>query len=340
MFKPNYAYTSGLIRALEPKLLDRTDLERMIDAKNVDEAFKVFNDTDYADNLLDVKAEEFEKALDDDLQQTRDLFGQIIDDHDLLKLLFLEYDFHNIKTLFKAKFLDKDLSHLLFTLGTQNLEILKKYILKPAKEVMSDFQLEGKLDQPIKKNIDQALKKFASAPQPHEMDAFLDKKYFELLKDLSQKLNNKFIQDLVSFQIDLANLKIFLRAGKMQKDKANVQEQLIAGGRLILKELLSYYDQNLEDCFKFFAKHYSDKRVWQALENYLKDEKLWLLEKKLEDIKLDFLRKSKYVSYGPEIPISFFYAKKNANSNVRSIMKGKLNEIDKQETIKRLREIY
>lgn len=338
--RSQYTYATGLIRALEPKLLDRTDLERMIDAKNIEEAFKVFNDTDYADNLLDVQAEEFEKALDDDLQQTKDLFDKIVRGKDLLRFLFLEYDFHNIKTLFKARFLEKDLDELLFSLGTQNLEFLKKYILKQEKEVINNFELEGKLDSEIKEIIDQAMTEFNENPHPHRIDAFLDRKYFELLKDLANKLNNQFINELVNFQIDLANLKIFLRARKLEKGKTDIQDQFISGGHIILKELLAYYDQSLEDFFKFFAKHYNDKRVWQALEEYLKDEKLWLLEKNLEDAKLEHLRKAKYVSFGPEVAVSFFYAKKNANSNVRSIMKGKLNEINREETRKRLREVY
>ena len=53
--------------------MNPTDIERMIDAENPNAAFKVFNDTDYADNLLDVEATGFKKALDDDLNQAKDL---------------------------------------------------------------------------------------------------------------------------------------------------------------------------------------------------------------------------------------------------------------------------
>ena len=84
----NYAYISGLIKYREKKLLNPTDIERMVNAKNGEEAFRVFNDTDYADNLLDVSALEYQQALDDDLKQIKELFSKYLE-LALLKFLFL-----------------------------------------------------------------------------------------------------------------------------------------------------------------------------------------------------------------------------------------------------------
>ena len=68
----DYPYIFGLFKSLEGKLLNPNDIERMVDAKDAQTAFRVFNDTEYADNLLEVEPQEFKKALGDDLKQTRD----------------------------------------------------------------------------------------------------------------------------------------------------------------------------------------------------------------------------------------------------------------------------
>lgn len=340
MLKSNYAYATGLIRAMEPKLLDKTDLERMIDAKDVESAFKVLNDTDYADNLLDVAVEDFEMALNNDMEQTRNIFFRIISDQDLLKFLFSEYDFHNIKILIRAKLLERDFSEMLINLGVEDSNVLRGYIERGSREKINSFQLEGKLGKETKEIIDAALIKFACEPQPHQMDAFLDSKYFESLKLLAKKFNNKFIKALVSWQIDVANLKIFLRSRKLERPKEEVKDEFIAGGKIGQKELVNYYEQEMENYFKVFTRHYGDKRIKAAVEEFLKTAKLWLLEKELENAALEFLRKSRYLAFGPEVVVVFFYAKKNASSNVRIVMKSKINQINREEIRQRVREVY
>ena len=47
----NYAFATGKIRFLENKLPDKNDIERMIDAPDLESSFKALYDTDYADNL-------------------------------------------------------------------------------------------------------------------------------------------------------------------------------------------------------------------------------------------------------------------------------------------------
>lgn len=78
MFNEEYLFATGVIRSREAKLLDATDIERMVDAKTVEEALKVFNDTDYADELPDIeKPEDFNQGLLRDQKQARDLMEKL-----------------------------------------------------------------------------------------------------------------------------------------------------------------------------------------------------------------------------------------------------------------------
>ncbi|PIP16984.1 MAG: hypothetical protein COX44_02425 [Candidatus Portnoybacteria bacterium CG23_combo_of_CG06-09_8_20_14_all_37_13] len=99
-----YEYAIGLIRVLEKKILDQTDIARMASAENAEESFRVLNDTDYADNLLNLKPKEFEKALENDEKDLKKLLQKIIDNKCLLEFLFLKDDYLKLKLYLKSKF--------------------------------------------------------------------------------------------------------------------------------------------------------------------------------------------------------------------------------------------
>lgn len=330
MRSSNYAFATGKIRYLETKLLNLTDIERMIGAPSAEKAFKALYDTDYADNLSDVPVQEFEKAIREDLKQTKDLLIEIIPDKDFLKLLLLEYDFFNLKVIFKEKLFQKDLSHLLHNLGFFTTDDLKKIVFENKREEKS---------REIEEVINQANSIFNEKSEPYKIEFFFDKKYFLLLESLAKKLKNKFIINFVKLKINLINLRIFLRLKKIGLTVDFLKEVLIEGGEITIEDFVNLYDQDLpfilnklEKRFPFrFSKYFSE---------YSTDGKFWQLEKKLFEEELGYLKKSKYMAFGPEIVITYFYAKKSANKNARLIMSGKINQIDLLTIKERVRKTY
>lgn len=326
----SYAYIMGLFRSLESKLLNSNDIERMIDAPNIEAAFKVFNDTEYADNLLEVKPVEFKKALDDDHQQTRQLFGQILDDQKILQFLFVRYDFHNIKLAFKEKYSGKVLSNEASQIGLVNAASLNNYILNQAKVNLPDS---------LKKIIDQASLEFAKNNSPHYIDSFLDKAMFKLLGDLTTQINNSFITNFLKLQIDIANIKIFLRSKRLNKDVKWLAEELITGGQVSTKEFTTIFDQEDKEALNILCGYF-DNKFRKIVTAYLENNNLWELEMLFENYEMRYLKQTKEMSYGPEMTIAYYYAKKNALRNVRLIMTGKLNGVAPDELKARLRTIW
>ena len=69
-----YAYAVGRIRVLETRLLDKSKLERMVEAPTVDEALKVLAETDYANMVAELDSVyEFEKILQEEIRRTYQL---------------------------------------------------------------------------------------------------------------------------------------------------------------------------------------------------------------------------------------------------------------------------
>ncbi|MBU0670740.1 MAG: V-type ATPase subunit [Patescibacteria group bacterium] len=318
----SYTFAAGQVRSLENRLLNKTDIERMVDAPDIEAAFKVFNDTDYADNLQDVKPIEFKKALDDDFRQARDTLLALIENKDLIKILFLRNDIRNIKVLFKTKNTDKDLTDELREFGTDLSENLKKYILEDDKSQT--------VSKEVKEIIDQAKIDLASIKDPFQIDAYFDEAYFQAVQDAVDRLGNNYIKGLHSLQHKTNTLKFFVRAKLLKKPASFVKEYLPS-------KYLAVYDRDLDEALRAVSFHPLHDT---AIAEFINDKQLWKLEKNLEEAEINYLRDAKRIAYGPEVVVAYYYAKRNAIRNVRLIMTGKLNKIDPAKIKQRVREIY
>lgn len=331
MNRNNYLYASGLIRTLENKMPDPTDIERMTDASGFSEAFKVFNDTDYADNLLDVEAKDFNKTLEDDFVQLKDLFFHIVPDKILLKIIFYQYDFHNIKLCFKEKYSEKNLEEHFSPLGISDYQKIKKNIVNEERE-----ELPKEIEETIKYIKQQIGEKEAL---PHLIDRWADQKYFETICNLSQKTNNVFMKKLVLLQIDMVNLKNFIRGKRMNRKNDYILSELLPNGNISLKEFKELMEKPLEEGIGYLRKYFS-KDASRFIDDFLEKKNLWELERNLENLEMNFIRQSKFIAYGPEVVLEYYYAKKNANRNVRLIVTAKLSNIKSEEIKQRTRELF
>lgn len=327
-----YLTAAGQIRVLEKKLLDATNVERMVDAPNAESAFKVFSDTDLADNLLNVEASDYKKALDDDLRQTKNFLEKITGDKNLLKLIFVRYDFHNIKLFLKMRFFGDDLSADLSETGMIDVWDLKKYIIDENKKIDLPKDII-EIIKKIRSNLDDLTKKAADSS---EIDLLADKEYYALSQKLAKNIGNNFISDFVRRQIDIANIKSLLRIKKLGRDEIFLKKTLIDGGKIDTQKLSGFLKKDIEDLIKFL-RNYLTPSEEKFLEEYGKKKHLWQLEKGFENLEMAYIKKTKWMSCGPELILAYYYAKKNAIRNIRLIMTGKLNNIASEEIKERVR---
>lgn len=326
----DYTYASSKIRALEPAILDATDIERMIDAGDFESAFRVLNDTDYADNLLDIEPVNYRDALDADYIQLYDLLKNITPDNDLFKLMFAERDFVNIRQLFKAKHFELEIDDQLKTPTVYNPARLKSYI--------SESRDLG-LDEDIKKVIAEIKKQLNDDARPDQIDSVITQKYFGYLTELAKKINNEFISKLIKIQIDNANMKVWLRARRLGLDKEKMTSKLIRDGNIRTNKLIDQYIEDLKNVRPTMAAHF-DKKVLSAFDEYSDQDNLFVLEKAMSDYIIRYIKKAKLISAGPEVIAAYYFAKENALINIRIIMTGKLNKINSEEIKKTVREAY
>jgi len=341
----NYIYASAKLRALEPKILDETDIERMVDASDINSAFKVLNDTDYGDNLLGLEPSDFHTALNSDFEQMYELLQRIIPKENLFELILLDRDFVNLKLFFKSKLYQVDVANYIkenVIYPTSHLKdfVYETHIHEPA--IIQAYINEQKgqtLDQEIKDVIYRVSRKVNEKTRPDEIDALLTQEYFDLKQNLAKDIGSQFIKKYVKMEIDSSNLLIWLRGKRLKLSKEQIKSKLISGGHADIKKMIMLYSEDARN-LKSFVNANFDFKIVTAFDNFCDDDNLFLLEKALEDYKIRFARQAKRYSYGPEVVFGYFLAKQNAVNNIRIILTGKLNNMPLEAIKQTIREVY
>lgn len=329
--KTDPTYYSTYIRTIQKYLLDQTDIDRMVGAKDVQESLKVLESTNYARELREsiskIPVKDYRKILLTDLQIGKKLLLSLVDEISLIKLILLPFDIHNIKIFFKEKFFNKDLRNFISLHGSQKSEELKKAVGGEKADIDEDFQ----------RIIRETEEKFKKDPQIQELDVYLDKKIWNLSSLLAKKMKSDFLQNFIKKKIDILNLKTILRAYLVNKlDK--LEEWLIKGGNIPIKKFgVLGRAQNLREAIQVLIPLFP-KKIAQSMELYLREEKgLDKLFRELDNAEIEELRESKFISEGSEVIFCYFLARFNANRNVRIILEGKLNGFEQGEILEKTR---
>ncbi len=198
-----------------------------------------------------------------------------------------------------------------------------------------------------------------------ELDAFLDKEKKEIDRLLSEILLDEdlmriyrndespdqalvaaelsrypFVQDYIRHRIDLGNIKIFFRAKYLGFSEDRLEGLILRGGFVGEELFLRNYGLSLAEVGeKLQASPY--KELWMRAADALGQRETFVeLERGIEDFLMTYLKKAKYIVFGPEPVFAYGLAKKRELSLVRLIGIGKFNQIPDQLLKERMSETY
>ena len=123
--KEDYLYISSLLRAREPRMLNRDRAERMLDAPNVEDAAKMLTDSGYED-MSQMTVKQIENALSDRRAAVFHELESLVPNTAALDLFRLKYDYHNAKVLIKSEAMHRDDASLLSKSGRIAVEVMQK----------------------------------------------------------------------------------------------------------------------------------------------------------------------------------------------------------------------
>ncbi len=338
----DFAYSIGLIRALEKTLLTSNEVERMMLANNAEDAFKVFNELDYSKNKTGIQnVKDFQKIIEEGLMETKTTLDNVTPDKELLNILWYRYDFHNIKTLIKAKFSERsldDVKNILSPLGAIKIEPLAKFIFEESHGTF--FGLKPSSENYIKQTILKTCRHFQKEKNPQTIDLYLDRALIKMIYRIIQKTKNPFLMEYIERFIDLTNIKLFFRMKAMDKDPELFNLAFITKKQIGPQKIREAYKNSLDNFAEIMKGSRYGKIVETGLKHYKEEKTFIFLEKEIENHLTEFIKRAKLVPFGPEPLIAYFLAKENNALIIRMILVNKINKTDPEEIRSRLRNLY
>lgn len=321
----DYYYITGLVRTLESKLLKKSQRTQMLDSHSALEAYLVLNDTDYAEAVNEFKdVNKYEAMIEKSLLETKRQLKSSCLDPQVLNIIWFYYDVYNAKTCLKAALQNKpfdDIISLLSSYGAIDKTQIRDFAF--SNSYLPQFPL-------VKTKAENLYSQFKDI---RYVDFVFDKILFEKMLEWSRELSSELIENLVKKWIDVNNVQISLRLDAPTKNEIG-EYVFIPGGNIPIKSFSGHGEENKAIASRLFE---GNEAMFDALEQ---ENSFQLLEKQSSDLLTKFIKKARYISEGPEVVFGYWWARQKSSEVIRTILIGKLNDIDNEKTRKNVKKLY
>jgi vacuolar-type H+-ATPase subunit C/Vma6 len=151
---------------------------------------------------------------------------------------------------------------------------------------------------------------------------------------------NRFITVYFRHRIDLGNLKLLARTKYQKRDEDMLRPRLMQGGFLMPERILDGVSLSFTEFGDSIrSTPYGD--VWAGGADALENEETFIeLERRMEDFLMGYLRKAKYITFGPEPVFAYTLARKQELGLLRILGVGKLNQVPPDILKRRMSKTY
>jgi V/A-type H+-transporting ATPase subunit C len=324
----DYLYASSRIKALEKNLLSRERLERMCDARSMEEAFKVLSESGWPEISAPTLAA-VETVLAARRSEAFALVRSLAPDKRLPDVFLIKYDYHNIKTILKSEVTGEEPEPLLINAGRistrQLLVLLREGSTSGISEIMSRAIAEGR-------------DLLARTHDAQLLDFLLDRAMFAEMLAMATTFGSAYLLGYVKLMIDSVNLRSAVRSSRMGKGFEILRFALIPGGNISTNRLLSEISADLIEAV--FAGSLLAPAAAAGAAALKGEGNLSAVDHKSDDVLLKYLKSAKYIAFGAEPLIGYLAAQEAEMTAVRTVVAGRLAELSPENIIERLREAY
>lgn len=324
----DYLYVCGRIRFLEGHLLNREGANRMIDARTVEDAFRLLSDFGY-ETPAAFSYEELERLLSQERCRVFDTLAGSIPDSEIMAFFRSRYDLHNIKVLLKTPQGQPVPDTMLMKGGIYGPEALRSIMGE------SDFR---KLPKRLAQAIQDALDSLSRTHDSQLAEIILDKGHLDWMLIMARQIQNPFIIGYVQLLMDTLNLRTLVRGTAMGRSPAFMETALIAGGTVPVKAYLGGSSAlPLESLFSSSPLKNAALLAAAALKGH---PTVIDLEKQCENELNGYLIPARRLAFGPPVVFAYLAAKESEIKALRCILTGRLSGIAPEILRERIRDHY
>ncbi|MDY6367167.1 MAG: V-type ATPase subunit [Clostridia bacterium] len=321
----NVIYANARAKALENGLLSVDRLNRMLDSGSPDEAMKVLAEVNFGGGVSIDSFMKFETLISAEEKKFISFIKADCPSQAFKNYMLLPFDFHNAEAFIKEKYLKRKADDFTVDSGMIEKESMKEKIML---DEYKDFPDE------MAKALITCDSDFVSGKATGASVNSVFKK--ALYKELYKNAKKGELNEIFNIKADCANIGVALRVRNFSQAK----EFFVSGGKLTETELKTLSEESFE-LIKEKCKFMScGELISVAVDSCIKDEPLSAFETLADDFALKFLKKKKYATDGIVPFMLYCYYKLAEIKNVRIVMVGLINGMDKNEIKRRLREGY
>jgi len=179
------------------------------------------------------------------------------------------------------------------------------------------------------------------------LSELLDKNILECGVRIIKIYPSEFLSDYISHVTDMHNIKTFLRLYIFQEPEAKLKNALIYEGFMQKEFFLRLYSQDLSHFLNRLEYIHKGTRIINyatyltaAVRKLEKESSFISLEKAMNDFLIEVLKPAKYISFGPEPVLAYYFAKVNEINLMRLVILAKLNDLSGELIKERLNSVY
>lgn len=325
----NLVYSTAKIKTQENSLLTYDKLVRLLEQTNITDCLKVLNECGYGQ-----LGANYNVAINGEIAKSCDYIRSIIPEGYGVELLFTEFDFHNLKAILKAKYAGlTSYDDMLAPSGNFSIESLRNAVFE---DMPRDFY------EPFKEIILELSAYSAEHTiSAKDIDLLCDRKTYSVIFNSLKKVkgDKKALEKYFKAKIDFANLSTFLRCKKQNLDKQVFSDSFIEGSELSLLAFLKIYDNGIDALPSAFTGTVYHSIIVIGAEEYAKSA-LTEFEVQCDNYLLNIFKKEKHNLFSVSCIVGYLLGKFTEGKNIRIILTGVKNSVDKNIIKIRLRELY
>lgn len=327
----DYIFADAYIGSFAKNLMNKQDLLRAANAKDLHAIEAILREFGYGE-AKEIYEGDIEEFLRREQNKLFDLIYATLPEREELALLLLPFDYHNIKVCLKAQFLGitPDDNYLVSTGHIERHKMLA--MLKERNYIQ--------MSTPMKEAVEEAIDVFGRGGDPQDIDIVMDKACYREMIEKANESGVEFLIGLVKMQIDLLNIKDFVRIRRMGMPWTFFKKIALDSGNIPIEVLINSWDEPYSQVADKFDSYGFKEVILEGTSKLQETGGFTAFEKLCEDRLMEYNKQAKYVSFGIEPIVGYWNAKETEIDNLRIILLGKKIGLSPEEIVERLREPY
>ena len=317
-----YGFAVGKVRVLATRLLDRSALERLVDAPSYAEQKRILSETPYGRFLEHANtAADVDEALDRSLDSVYAFLAEAGLPEAVQRFFRVRFDYTNLKGALKADALGVTVDDLLVDHGTVPREAFRGPLSKLPERYSA-----------LAREIEQGLDEADGETSLMAIDVAIDRALYAELREIAVAARSRFLQDLAARLSDVANLKSIVRARNAGLTAAAMTEMIVDGGSMSSRDLAALYRLPHQDMLAGLERRLGLKGSPLVDAHGMSD-----LDVIVDNVIVETIRRAKRAEPGPEDVIAYVRARESEVQVLRVALLGKMAGLDSETLHRRMR---